>query len=99
MLFVCAGSPAAADIKRMEEGTRFSLLDFSFRAGVYDISAHTRIRLDALGGLVGTTIDFEDDLSLEDQKATFYLSFAWRMSGRHFLEVEYFDLDRRGAPR
>ncbi len=80
-----------------EEGTRFSTENFSFRAGVYDISAHTRIRLDALGGLIGTTIDLEDDLLIDDQKTTSYLSFGWRMSGRHFLEVEYFNLERSGA--
>ena len=80
-----------------EEGTRFSLEDFNFRAGFYNISANTRIRLDALGGLLGTTIDLEDDLDLDDNKSTYYLSFAWRMSGRHFLEFEYFNLNRSGA--
>ncbi len=89
-----------AESQQVEEsgkGKRFSLQDFSFRAGFYNISASTKIRLDALGGLVGTTIDLEDDLDLDDNKSTYYLSFAWRMSGRHFLEFEYFNLDRRGT--
>lgn len=96
-LSLCAGSLAAAESETTEEGTRFSLEDFSFRAGIYDISAHTHIRVDALGGLIGTTIDLEDDLAIDDHKTTSYLSFAWRMSGRHFLEVEYFNLNRSGA--
>lgn len=97
ILPMCAGSLAAAASESTESGIRFSLENFSLRAGIYDISASTSIRLDALGGLVGTTIDLEDDLSLDDRKSTSYLSLAWRMSGRHFLEVEYFDLNRSGA--
>jgi len=84
-------------VEESKDGKRFSLKDFSFRAGFYNISANTRIRLDALGGLVGTNIDLEDDLDLDDNKSTYYLSFAWRMTGRHFLEFEYFNLNRRGA--
>jgi hypothetical protein len=84
-------------VEESKEGKRFSLGYFSFRAGFYYISANTRIRLDALGGLVGTTIDLEDDLDLDEDKSTYYLSFAWRMTGRHFLEFEYFNLNRNGA--
>jgi len=84
-------------VEESKDGKRFSLKDFSFRAGFYNISANTRIRLDALGGLIGTTIDLEDDLDLDENKSTYYLSFGWRVSGRHFLEFEYFNLDRRGT--
>ena len=107
MFFLCAGPWAVASaagegtetasVEESEEGTRFSLKDFSFRAGFYNISSNTRIRLDALGGVLGTTIDLENDLDLDENKSTYYLSFSWRMSGRHFLEFEYFNLDRRGA--
>jgi hypothetical protein len=110
ILSLCGGPLVAADseddsekqaeeafMRSSKDGTRFSLADFSLRAGVYDIGAHTTIRLDALGGLVGTTIDLEDDLDMDDHKKTSYLALAWRMSGRHFLELEYFNLNRRGV--
>lgn len=103
---LCAGPLAAAardevsekaSVEELEKGSVFSLENFKLRAGFYHISASTRIRLDALGGLVGTTIDLEDDLDLDDEQSTYYLSLSWRMSGRHFLEFEYFNLDRIGA--
>ena len=79
-----------------KEGKKFSLSDFTFRLGMYDISSNTKIRLDGSGGILGTTISLEDDLNLDDQKSTFYGSFSWRMSGRHFLELEQFRLSRSG---
>jgi hypothetical protein len=79
-----------------KEGKKFSLSDFTFRLGMYDISSNTRMRLDGNGGILGTTISLEDDLNLDGKKSTFYGSLSWRMSGRHFLELEHFRLSRSG---
>ena len=92
-----AAAPQEGEAKDVEESSLFSLSDFSFRVGFYNIAATTEVRVDALGGLIGTSIDLEDDLDLEDEKSASYLSFAWRMSGRHFLEMEQFTFKRSGA--
>jgi hypothetical protein len=79
-----------------EEGRRFSLSDFTFRLGLYNISSITKIRVDGNDGILGTTISLEDDLNLDGEKSTFYGALSWRMSGRHFLELEQFRLSRSG---
>ena len=80
-----------------EDGTRFSLTDCAFRGCVYNISTRTKIRVDGINGIIGTNIDLEDDLAIDDLTSTTYMSFSWRASGRHFLEFEYFNLARSGA--
>jgi hypothetical protein len=87
---------AAAQAEEEEDGSLFSITDFTFRVGFYDISSNTKIRLNALGGRIGTSIDLEDDLNLDEKKSTSYLAFSWRMAGRHSLQVEQFTLNRDG---
>jgi hypothetical protein len=77
-------------------GKLFSLSEFDLSAGFYMITSDTKIRLDGAQGNIGTSIDLENDLNLDEDKSTFYLSLRWRMSGRHFLELEYFDFARSG---
>jgi len=79
------------------DGRKFSLSDFTFRLGLYDISSDTLIRLDGNRGNFGTTISLEGDLNMDDRKSTFYGSISWRMSGRHYLELEQFRLARSGV--
>lgn len=74
----------------------FSPANFDLRVGSYYITSTTEIRVDALGGSIGTTINLEDDLNLDDRKATPYFALSWRMSGKHFLELEQFNLTRSG---
>ena len=78
------------------DGRKFRLSDFTFRVGWYDISSKTVVRLDSNVGNLGTVFSFENDLNLDEKKSTFYGSFSWRMSGRHYLEVEQFRLARSG---
>ena len=78
------------------EGRKFRLSDFTFRVGTYNISSNTVVRLDSNDGNIGTVFSFENDLNLDDRKSTFYGAFSWRMSGRHYLEVEQFRLARSG---
>jgi hypothetical protein len=69
---------------------------FVVRGGAYFASADTQVRLDATDGSVGTDIDFEDDLDLDDDETLLLLGFDWRFAQRHRLELEYFELNRGG---
>jgi len=75
------------------------LSPFSIRLGVYDMNLTTRIRVDGRGGNIGTSLDFEDDLNLDDNKDTLNAAVRWRFKERHFLELEHFRLKRNGARR
>jgi hypothetical protein len=88
---------AASQAEEEEDGSLFSITDFTLRVGFYDISSNTKIRLNALDGMIGTGIDLEDDLNLDERKSTSYLAFSWRMAGRHSLQVEQFTLNRDGS--
>lgn len=79
--------------------TNTELPPFTLRFGVYDMNLSTKVRVDGVGGNLGTTLDFEDDLNLDDNKDTFNVAFRWRFRERHFLEVEYFRLKRNGLRR
>ena len=79
-----------------KEESIFSPANFYIRLGSYYTSSTTEIRVDALDGLIGTTIDLEDDLNLDERKATPYFALSWRMSGKHFLQLEQFNLTRSG---
>jgi hypothetical protein len=59
----------------------------------------TEVRVDGRGGNLGTRLNFEKDLNLDDHKDTFNAALRWRFKERHFLELEHFRLDRRGFRR
>lgn len=69
---------------------------FNFRLGAYFASADTEVRLDATDGSIGTVVDFEDDLDLDDDEVMALIGFDWRFAQMHRLELEYFELDRGG---
>lgn len=100
LVALLSGSPVSAESQEeagpRADGELFSLNDFTFRVGLYDISSSTKIRVDGVGGLIGTTINLENDLNLDERKSTSYLSVGWRVSGRHHLELEQFNLSRDG---
>ena len=63
------------------------------------MSLSTEVRVDGRGGNLGTRLNFEKDLNLDDNKYTFNAALRWRFKKRHFLELEYFRLDRSGFRR
>ena len=75
------------------------LSPFSLRLGIYDMNLSTKIRVDGVGGNLGSSLDFENDLNLDDNKDTFDVAFRWRFRERHVLEAEYFQLKRNGLRR
>ena len=45
----------------------------------------------------GTEISAEDDLGLDNGTNSAWVSFNWRFKPRHQLQVEWFELDRKGS--
>ena len=96
-IFLCSpGAYADDEEEEFEDDPVYTDKRFALRAGVYDISANTRIRMDSANGEFGTQIDLESDLNLEDNKSSTYVEFTWRFKDRHVLEFERFGLDRAG---
>jgi hypothetical protein len=93
LLIVCL--PLAAPAQ--EEGSFDDRLQVSL-AGFWP-KLNTSIRLDARDGSLGTNLDLEDDLGLDDRKATPLFSVDWRIKGPHHLQFHWFDLDRSSSKR
>ena len=99
ILLAAAVAPAAAADGSGESAMPSELDTFNFRLGTYVLDSSTSARVDGRGGLVGTRLDFEDDLNLDEEKETLLAGFRWRFRDRHFLELEYFNLKRFGRKR
>ncbi|MGI9342966.1 MAG: hypothetical protein ACR2QV_08945 [Gammaproteobacteria bacterium] len=56
----------------------------------------TKVRVDASNGRLGTRIDFESNLGMEDSKALPIALARWRISRRNSVDFSYFDLNRSG---
>ena len=93
--FAIVPSVAADDFS--EDTDQLSAL--SVRVGVFDIASSTVVRVDGLGGAIGSRFKFEDALNLDSRKDTFVAGLRWRFKDRHFLELEYFKLGRSGYRR
>jgi len=98
LLAACAAPSAAAEGSR-ESASPSELDTFNFRLGTYVLDSSTSARVDGRGGIIGTRLDFEDDLNLDEEKETLLAGFRWRFRDRHFLELEYFNLKRFGRKR
>ena len=64
--------------------------------GAFYANLETTVRLDGTGGLLGTSISFEQDLGLDDTKTRPMMEAHWRFFKKHTLGISYFDLDRSG---
>lgn len=69
---------------------------FAVNVGAFFANLDTKVRLDATDGSLGTGIDFEQDLGLDDTQTRIMAGGYWRFFKRHRLDVSYFDLDRSG---
>lgn len=54
----------------------------------------TTVRIDGNGGRIGTTLDFESDLGLDDRDALFTAGAGLRIGEKHYLDLLYFKLAR-----
>jgi hypothetical protein len=69
---------------------------FSLTLGLYKLRPETTVRLDALGGRIGTTIGLEDDLGVKSDATAQDFTFGVRLGERHRIELERFGVDRDG---
>ncbi len=69
---------------------------FGLNVGTFFANLDTKVRLDGTGGVLGTVIDFEQNLGLDDTKTRIMAAGYWRFFKKHRLDFSYFNLDRSG---
>ena len=69
---------------------------FGVSVGGFFAKLDTKVRLDGSGGVLGTVIDFEQNLGLDDTKNRIMAGGYWRFFKKHRLDFSYFNLDRSG---
>jgi hypothetical protein len=67
---------------------------FNFKLEASAVGMKTAIRLDSATLGKGTTLNFEDDLGLDDRRVIPSLSFEWQISRKHRLAARWQDLQR-----
>ena len=71
------------------------------RAGVVfgaDIpTSNTDLKIESRSIGLGTTIDLEDELGLDETRLTFRIGAFWRFFPRHRIDLSYYDLSRSGS--
>ena len=72
-------------------GTRFV-----FGVGMFAPRLDTKVRRDSSTGIVGTEIDFESTLGMDDSARLPLILGYYRFAKRHRLGFQYFRLDRNG---
>jgi len=88
----CAGTPLVwADTERPWK-------TFTIKLGGYVSLTDTNIRVDGTGGLgLGTEIDLEKDIGLDEDLSTYRIDAEWRFFDRHRLNFSFFDLTREAT--
>jgi hypothetical protein len=72
-------------------GSRFAL-----GAGIFAPRLDTKVRLDSSSGIIGTAIDFESTLGMDDNDRLPLILGYYRIKKKHRLGFQYFRLDRNG---
>ena len=67
---------------------------FTVSVGGFFPDIDSKVRLDATNGNIGTEIDFENELGLEESKDVWWANLRWRISRRNNLEFEWNQLNR-----
>jgi hypothetical protein len=98
ILYFGGAASSLADISGALD-SQAELSPFYLRVGTYVLDSSTIAEVDGLGGNLGSRLDFEDDLNLDERKNTLLAAARWRFRDRHFLEIEYFNLKRYGTKR
>lgn len=94
-----AGAAAAAAMCVAQPAAAQALNDrFWIQGAGYWADVDTKVRADSiLGNQVGTEIDLESDLALEDREALPAVSAGWRVTRRFIVGADYYGLDRSGT--
>lgn len=78
------------------EDALFEVSKWSFKAGIFDTKADTSMRVNGSGGLIGTELDVEDFLNVQEDKRTGFLAARYSFWDKHFVEAEYINIGRKG---
>lgn len=70
---------------------------FSLGVGLFGPALDTKVRLDSSSGVVGTLIDFESTLGMDEDDRLPLVMGYYRFAKRHRMTFEYFRLDRNGS--
>jgi hypothetical protein len=93
------GLAAEAPLAATEESSSASSLfdsKYTLTLGGFFPRIDTTLTLNSPRG-GGTDISAEDDLGLDDSTPTAWVNFNWRFQPRHQLQIEWFELDRKGS--
>ncbi len=88
-IVLCASAAAQDDWRSWPTGDRWRIA-----AGYFLPSLDTTVQVTDAEGNIGTRIDFEKNLGLDDSKRTGLLFVDWRFFKRHRLTYSYFELNR-----
>ncbi len=69
---------------------------FVLGAGLFAPRLDTKVRLDSSTGIIGTEIDFESTLGMDDNDLLPLVLGYYRVAKKHRINFEYFRLDRHG---
>lgn len=104
VLFLPLGATAMADTNAEEPAQGSDIwqswpLGDRFRIGVnaFFPRIDTRVRVDSTSGVIGTTIDLEQNLGMSDAESLPAASFVWRFAKKHRLKLDVFELNRSGS--
>ncbi len=64
--------------------------------GMLAAAFRTEASLD-LDGAGGRTVNFENELGIDDNASSFRADLYWRINRHHRIDLGYFDLDRKGS--
>ena len=68
---------------------------FKIAAGLFQANSNTSIQVGTNNGVIGTEIDFEDDLGFSSKASTFIGNFQWRASSRSRFDLTYYNIRRK----
>ena len=74
-----------------------SVDNWSIALGYFDPNLDTEIVITDEDGNLGTGINFEQNLGLDDRKATALFAVDWHFARRHAVEYRHFQLNRSAA--
>lgn len=68
--------------------------DWRIYLGAFHASVDSRLRINSSSDDLGTDIDVEDLLGVDDSKTTAWGGIGWQFANRHSVELEFFALNR-----
>lgn len=94
-LSICLITSALSAPALAAKGTGWEGWDrLTLNAGAFSADQSTTLRLDATDGSVGTRLDFEDNLGLDDRVTDPRIDGLWRYRNRSSVSFSYFEIDR-----